>query len=186
MSNSIQSFNDAFLSVDTNLYIDAIGSDHSSVHSNILPLFFPIAPEDKIESISEYLIKRGMCCGVYMAFFYLKALAKAGKFKAVYDLIVSEGKNSWMNMIFEGGTTLFEAWGKDMKWNTSLCHPWASAPVPVLIEDILGITPDVVKGGVWKQHLPLTVKHLKLTVPVMNAKVVVEREEEGTIISIER
>ena len=181
-----ESFNDAFLSVDTNLYVDAIGSDHSSVHSNILPLFFPIAPEDKIEGISEYLIKRGMCCGVYMAFFYLKALAKAGKFKAVYDLIVSEGRNSWMNMISEGATTLFEAWGKDMKWNTSLCHPWASAPVPVLIEDILGITPDVVKGSVWKQHLPLTVKHLKLTVPVMNAKVVVEREEEGTIISIER
>ncbi len=181
-----ESFNDAFFSMDTNLYVDAISSEHSAVHSNILPLFFEIVPEDKIEVISEYLIRRGMCTGVYMAYFYMKALAKAGKYKAVYDLIVSEEKTSWMNMIKEGATTLYEAWGKDMKWNTSLCHPWASAPVPVLIEDILGITPDVLKGGVWKQHLPLTVKHLKMTVPIMNAKVIFEREEDGTVLTIER
>ena len=180
------SFNDAFLSVDTDLYVDAIGSEHSAVHSNILPLFFGIAPEDKVEAISEYLISRGMRTGVYMSYFYLKALAKAGKYKTVYDLIVSEGENSWMNMINEGATTLFEAWGKDKKWNTSLCHPWASAPVPVLIEDILGITPDVVRGGAWKQHLPLTVSNLKITVPVLNARVTYEREEENSVLTIER
>ncbi|MBQ6715352.1 MAG: hypothetical protein IJN21_02400 [Clostridia bacterium] len=104
----------------------------------------------------------------------------------MYDLIVSEGENSWMNMINEGATTLFEAWGKDKKWNTSLCHPWASAPVPVLIEDILGITPDVVRGGAWKQHLPLTVSNLKITVPVLNARVTYEREEENSVLTIER
>ncbi len=181
-----ESYNDAFFSVDTNLYVDALSSEHSAVHSNILPLFFGIVPEDKAEGVAEYLLKRGMCTGVYMAYFYLKALAGAGKYKAVYDFIVSDTKTSWMNMISEGATTLFEAWGKDMKWNTSLCHPWASAPVPVLIEDILGITPDVVKGGAWKQHLPLTVKHLKITVPVMNVKVIFEREEDGTVLTIEK
>lgn len=181
-----ESFNDAFFSVDTNLYVDHLSSGHSSVHSNVLPLFFGIVPEDKKEGIAEYLLKRGMCTGVYMAYFYLKALANAGKYKAVYDLIVSESKTSWMNMIHEGATTLYEAWGKDMKWNTSLCHPWASAPVPVLIEDILGITPEVVRGGMWKQHLPLTVTHLKMTVPVLNAKVIFEREEDGTVLTIER
>ena len=31
-------------------------------------------------------------------------------------------------MIKEGATTTFEAWGKDQKWNTSLFHPWATAP----------------------------------------------------------
>ena len=180
-----QSFNDAFFSVDTNLYVDALSSRHSAVHSNVLPVFFDIAPADKVEGISEYLIRRGMSTGVYMAYFYLKALIKAQKYKAVYEFIVRDAKASWMNMINEGATTLFEAWGKEQKWNTSLCHPWASAPVPILIEDILGITPDVVKGGAWKQHLPLTVKHLKLTVPVMNCKVVFEREEDGTVLTIE-
>lgn len=181
-----ESFNDAFFSMDTNLYVDALSSEHSAVHSNILPLFFGIVPPEKVDGIADYLISRGMCTGVYMAFFYLKALAKAGKYKAVYDIIVSEGQNSWMNMIKEGATTLFEAWGKDLKWNTSLCHPWGCAPVPVLIEDILGITPEIIKGGTWKQHLPLTVKHLKICVPVMNAKIIFEREEEGTVLTIEK
>ncbi|MBQ9116277.1 MAG: hypothetical protein IJY04_04590, partial [Clostridia bacterium] len=57
--------------------------------------------------------------------------------------IVSEDENSWYNMVREGGTACFEAWGKDKKWNTSLCHPWASSPVPVLIEDILPLHPEL-------------------------------------------
>lgn len=180
------SFNDAFFSMDTNLYVDAIGSSHSSVHANILPLFFGIVPEEKCDGVSDYLTRRGMAMGVYMAFFALKALCKNGKYKAAYDLIVSDGENSWLNMISEGATTLFEAWGKDKKWNTSLCHPWACAPVSVLIEDILGITPDVVRGGVWKQHLPLTVKHLTLSVPVRGKMVHFERNEDKSIITIEK
>jgi alpha-L-rhamnosidase len=44
-------------------------------------------------------------------------------------------------MLREGATTCFEAWGKDQKWNTSLCHPWASSPIPVIIEDIVGLKP---------------------------------------------
>ena len=76
-----------------------------------------------------------------MAYFVLKALAKAGEHEFVYDLINSDSPNSWGNMVKEGATTCFEAWGKDQKWNTSLCHPWASAPIPVLIEDIIGLCP---------------------------------------------
>ncbi|MCZ8517160.1 hypothetical protein O9H85_33380 [Paenibacillus filicis] len=44
-------------------------------------------------------------------------------------------------MVKEGATTCFEAWGKDQKWNTSLCHPWASSPIPILIEHIAGLRP---------------------------------------------
>ncbi len=43
--------------------------------------------------------------------------------------------------IEEGATTCFEAWGKDQKANTSLCHPWASAPISVIAEDILPTMP---------------------------------------------
>ena len=46
-------------------------------------------------------------------------------------LELATNDNAWMNMIKEGATTTFEAWGKDQKWNTSLFHPWASAPVIV-------------------------------------------------------
>ena len=45
-------------------------------------------------------------------------------------------------MVKEGASTCYEAWGKEQKWNTSLCHPWASAPISVLIEGILGYRLD--------------------------------------------
>ena len=35
-------------------------------------------------------------------------------------------------MLDEGATTCYEAWGKEQKWNTSLFHPWASAPAILL------------------------------------------------------
>jgi len=180
------SFNDSFLNCETGLYVDTPKSTHSAVHSNILPLFFEIVPEDKVKAVSDYLISQGMRSGVYMAFFLLKALAKAGRYDAVYDLITGSGVHSWRNMLEEGATTLFEAWGVDQKWNTSLCHPWASAPVSVLIEDILGITPDVVKGETWKHHLPDSVSNLKMVVPVMGHTVIFEKGEEGTVIRIEK
>ena len=97
-----------------------------------------------------------------MAYFLLKALAKAGRYEDVYKLITSQDENSWYNMVREGGTTCFEAWGKDKKWNTSLCHPWASAPVSVLFEDILGLSLDGSRG---EAHLPAGLK-IKVKTPL--------------------
>ena len=86
-----------------------------------------------------------------MSWFLLKALCRLGHHGAAWKLITSTGFRSWYNMVREGGTTCFEAWGKDQKWNTSLCHPWATGPVSVLIEDLLGYRPDGSRG---EDHTP--------------------------------
>lgn len=138
-------FDNEFFNTDTGLYVDRKGSFHSAVHSNIIPAFYGICSKDKETKIADYLMERGMCCGVYMAYFLLKALCRMGKYKEAYSLIVSEGEHSWYNMVREGATTCFEAWGKDQKWNTSLCHPWASAPITVLAEDIIPNMQDTVQ-----------------------------------------
>lgn len=59
-------------------------------------------------------------------------------------------------MVREGASACFEAWGKEQKWNTSLCHPWASAPIPVIIEEIAGFVPDPERacGFRIEPHLP--------------------------------
>ena len=80
-----------------------------------------------------------------MAFFLLKALCRVGRYADALAIITDTGEKSWYNMVREGGTTCFEAWGKDQKWNTSLCHPWATGPISVLIEDIIPNMPDVAK-----------------------------------------
>lgn len=156
------SFNKVFLNQETGLYVDSEISKHSALHSNILPLYYGFAPKENIETIADFIMKKKLCCGVYMAYFLLKALAKAGRYEDVYKLITSQDENSWYNMVREGGTTCFEAWGKDKKWNTSLCHPWASAPVSVLFEDILGLSLDGTKG---ESHIPEGLK-IKVRTPM--------------------
>ena len=138
-------FDNEFFNTETGLYVDRKGSSHSAVHSNIIPTFYGICSSEKEKKIADYLIERGMCCGVYMAYFLLKALCRMGRYKEAYSLIVSEGEHSWYNMVREGATTCFEAWGKEQKWNTSLCHPWASAPITVLAEDIIPNLPDTAR-----------------------------------------
>ena len=83
-------------------------------------------------------------------------------------------------MLKEGATTCFEAWGKDQKWNTSLCHPWASAPIPVLIEDIIGLKPAV--PG-WKEikftpKIPESIKELDLKIKVKSGEIRVKHRTE--------
>ncbi|WP_127588281.1 family 78 glycoside hydrolase catalytic domain [Paenibacillus koleovorans] len=136
-----KAYREAFYRESSGLFVDAVGSSHSSLHANALSLLFGLVPEEAKGSVVALLREKRFSCGVYMAYFVLKALAKAGEYELVYDLISSEDTRSWGNMVREGATTCFEAWGKDQKWNTSLCHPWASAPIPVLIEDIVGLQP---------------------------------------------
>lgn len=68
--------------------------------------------------------------------------------------------------------------GKDQKWNTSLCHPWASAPVPILIEEIAGVHIDAAEkdGYYWTPHIPEKIREFWLCVPVKGKKIIVEKK----------
>ncbi len=164
-----QAFQRAFFNEETGLFVDAEGSHHSALHSNALPLYFGLVPAGRERSVAAFVRRRRLSCGVYMAYFVLKGLARVGQPDAVYQLLMDTSEHSWANMLREGATTCFEAWGKDQKWNTSLCHPWASAPISVLIEDLAGVKPG---GPGWSQvqfcpRLPdeLTSLHLAFLVP---------------------
>ncbi|GAA3404081.1 family 78 glycoside hydrolase catalytic domain [Paenibacillus hodogayensis] len=136
-----QSFRRAFLDPRTNRFVDAERSAHSSLHANAFPLLFGLTePADRAEAIGLIREKR-LSCGVYVAYFVLKGLAEAGEHELVYELMRSEDLHSWSTMVKEGATACFEVWSKDLKPNTSLCHPWASAPIPLFIEEIAGIKP---------------------------------------------
>lgn len=142
-------FNRAFYRPEIGLYVDNPKSAHSALHSNVMPLFAGIVLKENVPRVADYIEKKGLVCGVYFAYFLLKALTSAGRHEPAYRLITSTGENGWYNMVREGGTTCFEAWGKDKKWNTSLCHPWASAPIPMIAE-ICGLT---AKSGTVKHGI---------------------------------
>ena len=130
-------FVDAFYSPAPGLYVDAPGSCHAAVHSNLLPLLFDIGTEDEAltQRLCDYIAQKGLCSmGVYMAYFALAALVTHGRYDQAVRLATDP--RCWLNMLSEGATTTFEAWGKMQKWNTSLFHPWASAPLIVFAKNI--------------------------------------------------
>lgn len=127
----------AFYSEELGLFVDAIGSKHAAIHSNILPLLFDIGTEDEAlkQRLIEYIHQRGLTnTGVSIAYFALAALKKHGREDIALELTLDKGL--WLLMLSEGATTTFEAWGKDQKKNTSLFHPWATAPAIIFAEGV--------------------------------------------------
>ena len=135
IDNVEKSFINAFYNKETGLYCDSTQKTHSAVHSNVLPLLFNIGmSETKERKIVEYICQKKLTSmGVYMAYFTLAALMKHGE-REKAELLATD-KGAWLNMLEEGATTTFEAWGKKQKWNTSLFHPWAAAPLIVFAKD---------------------------------------------------
>ncbi len=123
-----EAFVKKFYNSETALFVDAPGSSHSSLHSNVLPMLYDISVSDETKKRTIDMIRQKRLLSVnYFAFFVLLALEKEGEYELMRKLICDDG--SWSNMIAEGATVCFEAWGKDQKWNTSLFHPWMSYPV---------------------------------------------------------
>jgi hypothetical protein len=132
-----QAFVETFYCEKTGLFVDAPDTTHSAIHSNLLPLLFEIGTEDEAlrDRLVDFLMEKKLTSmGVYMAYFALAALMKHGKREEAVKLATDPG--CWLNMLAEGATTTYEAWGKDQKWNTSLCHPWATAPAIVFAEGV--------------------------------------------------
>ena len=127
-----KAFIDQFYCKETGVFVDSTVSSHSSLHANVFAAFYGLEPEGN--RIPELIRKKGLCCGVFVSYFVLYGLIQMGQKEMAYELITNKTEHSWYNMIREGATTSYEAWGKNQKWNTSLCHAWASAPIPVLME----------------------------------------------------
>lgn len=120
----------AFFDKNIGLFCDSEKKAHSAVHSNVLPLYFGIKKDDDTfikNAIGLIEKKKLTSMGVYMSYFALSALKKNDEYEKAVRLATDE--KAWLNMIAQGGTSTFEAWGKEQKWNTSLFHPWAVAPL---------------------------------------------------------
>jgi translation initiation factor IF-1 len=88
-------------------------------------------------------------------------------------------------MVKEGATTCFEARGKEQKWNTSLCHPWASSPVIILIEDIMGI--KIAEPG-WRKidfesKIPAALGNFTFQIPTPQGKIRVECKDGKAVLN---
>ncbi len=178
LAPSLAAFERAFYREDTGLLADSETSVHSALHANVYALYFGLLPAEKEEKIISFVVDKGFSCGVMVSYYLLLALAKKGRYHEMYELLTNDGTHGWKNMLREGATACFEAWGKDQKWNTSLCHPWAAAPVPVMIEQLCGFMADPgAPGGVrFAPHIPEEIAELSLRVPFGGKTYAVEKK----------
>lgn len=125
----------------TGLFIDRNGSTHSALHANVTPLMAGMLdPNDRSPALN-LIRNRRLSCGVYFSWFVLKTLYSVGESDLAYDLMTSRDLHSWHSMLEAGASTCMEAWAPDLKWNTSWCHPWSSAPVYMLAHELMGLRP---------------------------------------------
>ena len=136
-----ESFNNLLLDRETGLYRDGIGTDHSSLHSNMFPLAFGMVPDEFKDSVTVFVKSRGMACSVYGAQYLLDALYSEGEDQAALDLLTAEHDRGWLNMLKSGSTITLEAWDVKYKNNLDWNHAWGAAPANLIPRWILGVQP---------------------------------------------
>jgi len=143
-----KSVNERMFDKERGIYVDGIGTDHASLHANMMPLAFGLVPEDHVESVVNYVKSRGMACSVYGAQFLMDGLYNAGEADYALDLLTSQAKRSWYNMIRVGSTISLEAWDYEYKVNLDWNHAWGAAPANVIPRGLWGIKPKTPGFGI--------------------------------------
>ena len=134
-------FNELLLDERRGIYVDGDTTDHASLHANMFPLAFGMAPEAVVPSVVAHIRSRGMAASVYGAQYLLEGLYNAGESRYAVDLMTSDAKRSWLNMIRVGSTMTTEAWDEFYKPNLTWNHAWGSAPANIIPRRMMGIEP---------------------------------------------
>lgn len=134
-------FNEKLLDKKRGVYLDGIGTDHASLHANMFPLTFGLAPEKHAGKISEFVQSRGMACSVYGSQFLMDAVYDGNNAGYGLELLTSTSERSWYNMIRVGSTISLEAWDNKYKPNQDWNHAWGAAPANIIPRKLMGIEP---------------------------------------------
>ncbi len=117
-----KTFQRLFYLPEQGLFRDAVGTEHTSFVGNSFAFAFGLY-EDKIfrTNFLQMLKERGVhSLSLFCTFPVLMGLVCNGEWELLKEQLLDEG--AWLRILREGGTTTFEGWGKDTKWNTSLFH----------------------------------------------------------------
>lgn len=173
-SKALAAFNQKLVDSATGLYVDGIGTTHSSLHSNMFPLAFGLVPAERRGKVAEFVKSRGMACSVYGAQYLLEALFRAGDAAGALQLMTSESDRGWLHMIDLGATITLEAWDAKYKPNLDWNHAWGGAPANILPRFLLGVTPLTPGFAVARiQPQPGSLTHVAGTVPTIRGPIAI-------------
>lgn len=117
-----KAFVEAFYDPEKKLFRDTDVSQHISLPGNIFAWWFEILPEEETRQniIAMVREKRLSTVMFFSTFPIFCSLVRDGEEELMHDLLTDD--NTWYKTIQEGGTTIFEGWSRNDKWNTSLFH----------------------------------------------------------------
>lgn len=177
-ARALAAFNSKLSDTKTGLYVDGVGTTHSSLHANMIPLAFGLVPDDRKARVVSFVKSRKMACSVYGAQYLLEALYEAGEPDAALALMTATTDRSWMNMLAVGATITTEGWDIKYKPNLDWSHAWGAAPANIAARYVAGVRPltaGYVQARIAPQLGALT--HLEALVPTIRGpiRVVVDR-----------
>ncbi len=139
----------AFWNPERRLFVDHRGSRHSSLHTNVWALWNQVASREDSENIVDFIVSKGMACGVCNAQYVLDVLFEYGHAEQALALLLDDGPHSWRNMLNMGATITTEAWNCKQKANMSWAHPWGASPAHAIVRHLCGLK-SALPG--WKQY----------------------------------
>lgn len=172
-------FNEQLIDKKRKIYTDGIGTDHASLHANMFPLAFGLAPEKYMDEINEFIRSRGMAASVYGAQFLMEAVYDGHNADYGLELLTSTAERSWYNMIRAGSTITMEAWDNKYKPNQDWNHAWGAAPANIITRKLMGIEP--LEPGFKKIQIkpqPASLKQAEIKHPTIRGTVKVAFENE--------
>jgi hypothetical protein len=174
-----KTFNAKLFDTKRGVYVDGEGSNHASLHANMTPLAFGLVPDDRMQSVADFVASKGMACSVYGAQYLMEGLYNAGRQDEAFDLLVSQELRSWYNMIRVGSTITLEAWDNRFKGNQDWNHAWGAVPGNIIPRFLLGVRPlEPGFARILVRPMPGRLKRASSTIPTIRGPVAVEIQNE--------
>ncbi|MBW8015881.1 MAG: Bacterial alpha-L-rhamnosidase [Planctomycetes bacterium] len=172
-------FNKVLFDEKRGLYVDGTGTDHASLHANMMPLAFGLVPADRQKSVADFVVSKGMACSVYAAQYLMEALYESGRTDAALQRLTSKDIRSWYNMLRVGSTITLEAWDDKFKPNQDWNHAWGAVPGNIIPRYLLGVRPlEAGFGKILIQPQPASLKKATATIPTIRGTVGVSFENK--------
>ena len=118
----LDAFYKAFYDKERKVFKDGEHTEHVSLVGNVFAYGLDLCPDAKTkQNVLAMLDEHTMSSlSMFCTFPMMWGLVRDGEESRILDALSHEG--TWSRILREGGTTTFEGWGKDTKWNTSLFH----------------------------------------------------------------
>jgi alpha-L-rhamnosidase len=176
-----KSINEQLFDEKRGIYVDGVGTDHASIHANMILVAFDVVPQARLKKVMEFIKTRGMACSVYGAQYLMEALYKGGEANYALKLMTATHDRSWYNMVKIGATMTLEAWDQKYKPNLDWNHAWGAAPANIVPRYMWGIQPKTPGfESITIQPQMATLKSSSITLPTIKGQIKADFQKKGS------